>query len=88
MIGTDYRALCRMAEKKTGLPVLGINTDGMEYYDRGIEKTYLALLKKFCRRKDGANGLVRAESGFVRQQSVPSRIRALMRSSAAEQEQT
>nr|WP_278277400.1 nitrogenase component 1 [Sarcina sp. DSM 11001] len=74
VIGTDYRALCRMAEKKTGLPVLGINTDGMEYYDRGIEKTYLALLKKFCRRKDGANGLVRAESGFVRQQSVPSRI--------------
>lgn len=74
VIGTDYRALCRMAEKKTGLPVLGINTDGMEYYDRGIEKTYLALLKQFCRRKDGADGLVRAERGFIRQQSVPSRI--------------
>ena len=48
VIGTDYRALCRMAEKRTGLPVLGINTDGMEYYDRGMEKAYLALLEKFC----------------------------------------
>ncbi|MBE5998906.1 MAG: nitrogenase molybdenum-iron protein [Sarcina sp.] len=50
VIGTDYRALCRMAEKKTGLPVLGIATNGMDYYDRGIEKTSLALLDSFCRR--------------------------------------
>ena len=53
VIGTDYRALCRMAEKKTGLPVIGVDTDGMEYYDRGLEKTYLALVKTFCRRQDG-----------------------------------
>ena len=51
VIGTDYRALCRMAKEKTGLPVLGISTDGMEYYDRGIEKTYLALLDTFCGQK-------------------------------------
>ena len=51
VIGTDYRALCRMAEKKTGLPVIGVDTDGMEYYDRGLEKTYLALVKAFCRRQ-------------------------------------
>ena len=49
VIGTDYRALCRMATNKTGLPVLGVNSDGMEYYDRGMEKTYLALLETFCR---------------------------------------
>jgi len=48
VIGTDYRALCRMAEKRTGLPVLGVNTDGMEYYDRGMEKAYMALLETFC----------------------------------------
>ncbi len=49
VIGTDYRALCRMASRRTGLPVLGIDSDGMEYYDKGIEKTYLALLETFCR---------------------------------------
>ena len=48
VIGTDYRALCRMASKKTELPVIGINTDGMEYYDRGLEKSYLALAEAFC----------------------------------------
>ena len=56
VIGTDYRALCRMAARKTGLPVLGVDTDGMEYYDRGIEKTYLALLETFC--KPGKPGSV------------------------------
>ena len=59
VIGTDYRALCRMAARKTGLPVLGVDTDGMEYYDRGIEKTYLALLETFCRPgKRAVNGKV------------------------------
>ena len=52
VIGTDYRALCRMASKKTGLPVVGVNTDGMEYYDRGLEKSYLALVEAFCPRQD------------------------------------
>ena len=57
VIGTDYRALCRMAARKTGLPVLGVDTDGMEYYDKGIEKTYLALLETFCKPgKRAANG--------------------------------
>ena len=48
VIGTDYRALCRMASKKTELAVIGVNTDGMEYYDRGLEKSYLALVEAFC----------------------------------------
>ena len=59
VIGTDYRALCRMAKEKTGLPVLGISTDGMEYYDRGIEKTYLALLDTFCGQKADREKIIR-----------------------------
>ncbi len=47
VIGTDYRALERMLAKKTELPVLTVNTDGMELYDRGEEKAYLALFRKF-----------------------------------------
>ena len=47
VIGTDYRALERMLGKKTDLPVLTANTDGMELYDKGEEKAYLALFQKF-----------------------------------------
>ena len=47
VIGTDYRALERMLAKKTELPVLTVNTDGMELYDRGEEKAYLVLFGRF-----------------------------------------
>ena len=48
VIGTDYRALERMLSKKTELPVLTVNTDGMELYDRGEEKAYLVLFGRFA----------------------------------------
>ena len=51
VIGTDYRALKRMCEKKTALPVLAVNTDGMELYDGGERKAYLELFKVFAREK-------------------------------------
>ena len=43
VIGTDYRALSRMIEKKTGIPALTIDTDGTRH-----GKNYLksSLLKK------------------------------------------
>ena len=49
VIGTDFRALERMSEKKTGIPCIGIACDGMEFYDKGAEKAYLALFKKFAK---------------------------------------
>ena len=48
VIGTDFRALERMSEKKTGLPCIGIACDGMEFYDKGAESAYLALFEKFA----------------------------------------
>ena len=48
VIGTDFRALSRMTEKRTGLPAIGVSCDGMHDYDRGISDTYLALLERFC----------------------------------------
>ena len=51
VIGTDYQALKRMCEKKTDLPVLAVNTDGMELYDVGERKAYLELFKVFAREK-------------------------------------
>ena len=51
VIGTDYQALKRMCEKRTDLPVLAVNTDGMELYDAGERKAYLELFKVFAREK-------------------------------------
>ena len=51
VIGTDYQALKRMCEKKTDLPVLAVNTDGMELYDGGERKAYLELFKVFAQEK-------------------------------------
>ena len=50
VIATDYRALRRIAEKKTGLPVITVDTDGMELYDAGAEKAYLALMQRFAEK--------------------------------------
>lgn len=48
VIATDYRALQRMCEKKTNLPVLTVDTNGMELYDVGEEKAWLTLFKTFA----------------------------------------
>lgn len=37
--------------KKTDLPILAIDTDGMELYDKGEEKAYLALFTAFAKEK-------------------------------------
>ena len=48
VIATDYLALKRMSEKKINLPILTVDTDGMELYDKGEEKAFLELFKTFA----------------------------------------
>lgn len=48
VIGTDYQALRRMAEKRTGLPILTVDSTGMDLYDTGAEKAWLALFRRFA----------------------------------------
>ena len=48
VIATDYRALQRLCEKKTNLPILTVDTNGMELYDVGEEKAWLTLFKTFA----------------------------------------
>ena len=50
VIGTDFRALRRMAEKKTNLPVLTVESTGMQWYDKGAESAYLELFGTFADR--------------------------------------
>ena len=58
VIGTDYRALSRMIEKKTGIPALTIDTDGTKLYDDGEKKTWKELFKKFAVEKEVEPGCV------------------------------
>ena len=46
-IATDYKALKRMIEKETSIPVLAIPTDGMQLYDEGEARAYKALFETF-----------------------------------------
>lgn len=48
VIGTDYRALRRMAEKKVKIPILTVDSSGMSFYDSGEEKAYLELFRRFA----------------------------------------
>ncbi len=48
VIGTDYLALKRMSEKKTDLPILTVDANGMDLYDKGEEKAWLSLFKTFA----------------------------------------
>ena len=48
VIGTDYAALRRMIEKKTGFVAMTVDTNGMELYDDGVRKTSLELFRTFA----------------------------------------
>lgn len=48
VIGTDFRALRRMGERRTGLPVLAVETKGTGYYDAGEEAAYDQLFRTFA----------------------------------------
>ena len=49
VIGTDYRALARMAERACQLPVITVDTSGARLYDDGARKAYRALFDRFAR---------------------------------------
>lgn len=48
VIGTDYHALRHMAERKCGLPVITMDTTGMDLYDVGASKAYVELFHRFA----------------------------------------
>ena len=48
IIATDFKALKRMAEKRTGLPAITVPTTGTHHYDRGASDAWLELFKTFA----------------------------------------
>ena len=58
VIGTDFRALKRMAEKKVSLPILTVESTGMQWYDKGAEAAYRELILTLT-----DNNVLRTEEG-------------------------
>lgn len=78
VIGTDYHALKRMAEKKIDLPILTVDTTGMELYDVGEEKTWLSLFRTFSRDKlpveEGTIGIIGATPLEIHSMDAPDQL--------------
>lgn len=82
VIGTDYRALSRMSRKKTELLILTVDTDGMELYDAGEEKAYLALFQAFAKdtlpREKGRIGILGATPQDLSDLKAAEKIKAVL----------
>ena len=59
IIATDFQALKRMAEKRTGRPAITVATTGTHHYDRGASAAWVELFRTF------ASEHVPVESGTV-----------------------
>ena len=59
IIATDFLALKRMAEKRTGRPAITVATTGTHHYDRGASAAWVELFKTFATER------VPVESGTV-----------------------
>lgn len=53
VVATDLNNLCRAVEKKTGIPAVSVDTNGMDSYDIGQSKMNLKLVKKFALEGSG-----------------------------------
>ena len=61
VIGTDYRALTGMAEKKCGIPAVAFECTGTRLYDEGASEAYLELFRKFSIPADLSDGTDESE---------------------------
>ncbi len=55
VIGTDMKALKKVAEKKLGVPCIAINAIGTRYYDAGEEEAWLQVFKEFAKGDDSVS---------------------------------
>ena len=50
--GTDPKALSRLCEKASGIETISAATNGVELYDKGIEKAEIALAERYINNPD------------------------------------
>ena len=73
MIATDFKALRRLAEKRTGVPVLAVESTGVNLYDRGASLAFEMLFDTFAseqfpveKNKVGIIGVTPLDFGTLR----------------------
>lgn len=83
VIATDHQALKRMAEKRTGLPCIAVETDGTHGYDFGEMLAYSRLFRIFAKerlpvrnRKCGVIGATPLNTGLTHADSILAAVRA------------
>jgi len=52
MTGTDYAAIARETQRRTGIPCFGFATDGMHSYVHGASMAFEAIAKHFCKTRE------------------------------------
>ena len=52
MMGTDFRGLARILERRLGIPVLGFSTNGTHSYVSGAGMALAEAARRFCLRED------------------------------------
>lgn len=48
MMGTDFKGIARVLEKRTGIPSFGFATNGMNTYEKGAGMALEAIAERFC----------------------------------------
>lgn len=48
MMGTDFKGLARVIEKKSNIPAFGFGTTGMSSYVKGVSVSLAEIAKRFC----------------------------------------
>lgn len=51
VIGTDFRGIAQEIEAITGIPSIGVDTTGLNYYGQGIYDATVELMKKMVKKK-------------------------------------
>lgn len=68
VIATDYRALKRLMETDYEVPVVPVETNGIDMYDEGVSRAFLQILKNYLFEEGGlgarfiANGSLKQET--------------------------
>ncbi len=63
IIGTDFGAICRIVEERTGIPAFYIQTNAMHDYTVGAGQAFLALARKLAGQEVGGGQMHRTKAG-------------------------
>ena len=69
VIATDYRALKRLMETDYEVPVVPVETNGIDMYDEGVSRAFLQILKNYL-YEEGGSGARFIANGSLEQKAI------------------